>query len=190
MQVKSKIGNIPKDIICDEVGRLFTVRPVMTETIHPFGKGAGTATGAQYCTEYTQSAATNTDEVVEEVLIDFGLSGTILELEFGLTGSFAAASSATADLKYTWQARSVGKRTWVNLAAQVTKTDIGTTNVEESYSGRFGVSTGVNPITQLPSANLLTIPFRARLVIQSNEASEGQGKTKNSSYFIVKFIPN
>lgn len=179
-----------KDLLCDAEGYLITHPYIIDEVLHPFARGAGTATGAQYCTEKTQAAATATDETVEEVLIDFGLPGKIMELEFGLTGSFAAAASATADLIYTWQARSVGRDTWVNLAAAVTKTDIGTTNVEETYSGIFGVSTGANPLTQLPSVDLSTVPFRARLLIQSNEASQAQGKTKNSSYFRVKFIPN
>lgn len=183
-------GGAWKDIRCDEQGIVITHPLYIDETLHPLGRGAATSTGAQFCTEFVQTSGASTYDTVEQVLVDFGYTGKIIELEFGLTGGFRAAN-ATADLIYQWQAKSVGQTTWVNLHSAVTKTDINTTVVEETYSGIFGVSTGVNPLTQLPSRYLSTVPFEVRLLIQSNGAAgSGKGKTKNSSYVKVKFIPD
>jgi hypothetical protein len=96
-------------------------------------------------------------------------------VEFGLTAAFRAVSSATADLTYKWQARNKGG-TWVNLHGAVAKTDIGTTYVEETRSGRFKLV-----------ANFDSLPFEVRLVIQCNEANQGRAKIKNSSYVRVKY---
>ena len=96
-------------------------------------------------------------------------------MEFGLTAAFRAVSSATADLTYKWQVRNQGG-TWVDLHSAVTKTDIGTTYVEETRSGR------VQSVTNFDS-----LPFEVRLVIQCNEANEGRAKIKSSSYVRVVY---
>lgn len=64
----------------------------------------------------------------------------------------------------------------MDLHTAVTKTDIGTTYVEESRSGRFKAI-----------ANFDSLPFEVRLVIQCDEADEGRAKIKNSSYVRVKY---
>jgi len=84
-------------------------------------------------------------------------------------------SSGTADVTYKWQARNQGG-TWVDLHSAVTKTDIGTSYVEETRSGRFQMVSNFN-----------ALPFEVRLVIQCNEASEGRARVKNSSYVRVKY---
>ena len=142
----------------------------------PFGKGDLTSDGIQWCTAVATTDA-DTDVEVESVDINPAIRGRLIEMEFGLTAAFQAVSSATADLKYTWQARNkrVGRHdanAWQNLVGQVTKTDIGTTYVEETYSGRKTVVNG----------QLDECPIEVRLVIQCNEASEGRAKVKNSSY--------
>jgi len=99
----------------------------------------------------------------------------MIEVEFGLTAAFRAVSSGTADLIYKWQARNKGG-TWVDLHTAVTKTNIGTSYVEETRSGRFKSETNFN-----------SLPFEVRLIIQCNEANQGRAKVKNSSYVRVKY---
>lgn len=136
---------------------------------HPFGKGNLTATGVQYSTAVDTTTA-NVDVAIETVIVQPPNLGNIVEFEFALTAAFCAVSTATADLIYQWQARNKDG-TWVNLHVAVTKTNINTTYVEETYSGRF-----------MPTANFNAVPFDVRLIIQCNEANEGRAKTKNSSY--------
>jgi len=185
--IKRTGGSQVKDVIVDEEGRIIT-DAVIEFTEHPFAKGNLTSNGVQYCTEVTQGASTNTDYTVETVTVGTNHPpGKVVGLEFGLTGSFAAASTTTADLKYQWQARSKEfNGSWLGLHSQVTKTNINTTNVEETYSGVFAT---VDKDGLIPS-EVSRVPLEVRLRIQSNEASQAQGKTKSSSYVTVKYIPD
>ena len=141
---------------------------------YPFAKGDLTSDGIQWSAE-KDTTTVDVDVEVESVTIKPPALGEMIEVEFGLTAAFRAVSSATADLTYKWQVRNKGG-TWVDLHSAVTKTDIGTTYVEESRSGRFK-----------PVANFDSIPFEVRLIIQCNEANEGRAKVKNSSYIRVKY---
>ncbi len=141
---------------------------------YPFAKGDLTSDGIQWSAEVDTTTA-DVDVEVESITIRPPALGALLEVEFGLTAAFRAVSSATADLTYKWQVRNKGG-TWVDLHSAVTKTDIGTTNVEETWSGRFK-----------PVANFDAVPFEVRLVIQCDELDEGRAKIKNSSYVRVKY---
>ncbi|MBI4295613.1 MAG: hypothetical protein HY667_00700 [Chloroflexi bacterium] len=141
---------------------------------HPFAKGNLTSDGIQWSADKDTTTA-GVDVEVESVTIKPPALGAMIEVEFGLTAAFRAVSSATADLIYKWQARNKGG-TWVDLHSAVTKTDIGTTYVEETRSGRFKMI-----------ANFDSIPFELRLIIQCNEANEGRAKVKNSSYVRVEY---
>lgn len=147
---------------------------VIEHTEYPFAKGNLTSDGIQWSAE-KDTTTTNTDVEVESVTIKPPALGAIVEVEFGLTAAFRAVFSATADLKYKWQARNKGG-TWVDLHTEVTKTDIGTAYVEETRSGRFK-----------SVASFDSLPLDVRLVIQCNEANEGRAKVKNSSYVRVKY---
>jgi len=147
---------------------------VIEHTEHPFAKGDLTSDGIQWSAEKDTTTA-NVDVEVESVTIKPPALGAMIEVEFGLTAAFRAVSSSTADLTYKWQARNKGG-TWVDLHSAVTKTDIGTSYVEETRSGRFK-----------PVANFDSVPFEVRLIIQCNEANEGRAKVKNSSYITVKY---
>lgn len=142
---------------------------VIEHTEYPFGRGNLTADGIQWSAEKDTTTA-GVDIEVESVTIKPPAKGALMEVEFGVTAAFRAVSSATADITYKWQARNEGG-TWVDLHTAVTKTDIGTTYVEETRSGRF----------QLVS-NFNAIPFEVRLIVQCNEANEGRAKAKSSSY--------
>ena len=150
------------------------VLAVIEHTEYPFAKGDLTADGIQWSAEVDTTTA-DTDVEVESVTIRPPALGEMIEVEFGLTAAFRAVSSSTADLIYKWQARNKGD-TWVDLHSAVTKTDIGTSYVEETRSGRFK-----------PVANFDSVPFEVRLIIQCNEANEGRAKVKNSSYITVKY---
>jgi len=147
---------------------------VIEHTEHPFAEGDLTSDGTQWSAEKDTTTA-NVDVEVESVAIKPPALGAMIEVEFGLTAAFRAVSSATADLTYKWQARNKGG-SWVDLHSAVTKTNIGTTYVEETRSGRFE-----------PAANFDSVPFEVRLIIQCNEANEGRAKIKNSSYVRVKY---
>ena len=150
------------------------VLAVIEHTEYPFAKGNLTADGIQWSAEVDTTTA-DTDVEVECVTVKPPALGGLLEVEFGLTAAFRAVSSATADLIYKWQVRNKGG-TWVDLHNAVTKTDIGTTYVEETRSGRFQTV-----------ANFNALPFEVRLIVQCNEANEGRAKVKNSSYVRVKY---
>jgi len=128
--------------------------------------------GVQYSDEVTTGDADADVDVLTKV-VDPGLEGDILWVEFGLTAEFKAVSSSTADLIWKWQARNKDG-TWVDLHSAVTETDIGTTYESRTRSGYFE-----------PETNFNYVPFEVRLILQCNEANEGKAKVKNSSYVRV-----
>lgn len=150
------------------------MQSVIEHIEYPFAKGSLTSDGIQWSSE-VDTTTVDTDVEIDSQLINPPALGALIEVEFGLTAAFKAVSSATADLIYKWQARNKGG-TWVDLHSAVTKTDIGTTYVEETRSGRF-----------LPVANFNSVPFDLRLILQCNEASEGRARIKNCSYVRLKY---
>jgi len=147
---------------------------VVEHTEYPFAKGDLTSDGIQWSDEKDTTTA-DVDVDVESVTMKPPALGEMIEVEFGLTAAFRAVSSGTADLIYKWQARNKGG-TWVDLHSAVTKSNIGTTYVEETRSGRFKTV-----------ANFDSIPFEVRLIIQCNEANEGRARIKNSSCTRLKY---
>ena len=147
---------------------------VVEHVEYPFAKGDLTSDGIQWSDEKDTTTA-DVDVEVDSVTIKPPALGEVIEVEFGLTAAFRAVSSATADLTYKWQARNKGG-TWVDLHSAVTKTDIGTTYVEETRSGRFKTV-----------ADFDSLPFEVRLIIQCNETDEGRARIKNSSCVRVKY---
>jgi len=147
---------------------------VVEHVEYPFGKGNLTADGIQWSAE-RDTAGAGVDVEVEAVVVKPPARGEIIEFEFGLTASFRAVTSATADLTYKWQGRNKGG-TWTDLHTPVVKTNIGMTYVEETRSGRF------KPVTDFNS-----LPFELRLVIQCNEENEGRARVKNASYVRVQY---
>ena len=150
------------------------VLAVIEHMEYPFAKGDLTSDGVQWSAE-VDTTTPDTDVEVECVNIRPPALGELLEVEFGLTAAFRAVSSGTADLTYKWQARNKGGA-WVDLHSAVTKTNIGTSYIEETRSGRFQMV-----------GNFNSLPFEVRLVIQCNEANEGRAKVKNSSYIRIKY---
>ncbi len=128
-----------------------------------------TIDGVQY-SAVVDTTTINTDVEVINYTSEILRRGNLAWLNFGLTAEFQAVSSATADLKWKWQARNKNG-TWVNLHAEVTETDIGTTYVSRTRQGYI-------PIVD----NLKYIPLDIRLIIQCNELNEGRARVKSSSF--------
>jgi len=150
--------------------------PAVIEHIeYPFAKGELTSDGIQWSEEKDTGSA-DVDVEVETVTIKPPALGEVVEIEFGLTASFRAVSSATADLTYKWQARNKGG-SWVDLHSSVAKVDLGTTYIEESRSGRYKLADNFN-----------SVPFEVRLIIQCNEVNQGRARIKNSSYINIKYL--
>ena len=147
---------------------------VIEHNEYPFAKGDLTADGIQWSDEVDTTTA-GIDVEVESVTVKPLALGAMIVVELGLTATFRAVSSPTADLTYKWQARNKGG-TWIDLHSAVTKTDIGTTYIEETRSGRFKTV-----------ASFDSVPFEVRLIIQCNEADEGRARVKNSSYVRIKY---
>lgn len=159
------------------------LEPVLMELENPFGLGYITSDGVQYSTEKTTDTASAYRDVEIVTIGKYLPPGRLIRLQVGLTCSLAAASTATADVSYQWM---IGNsRDWVGLHTAVLIANINTTNVERTYSGNFGLpdSNGAIP-------GVTRVPFLMKLRIMSDEANEGQGKTKNSSWVKYWYIPD
>lgn len=147
--------------------------------VHHLVGGGLTESGEQWSDEDSTVAADEDKEVFKSTL-DKGFIGDLFELVFGLTLAIKAGS-ATADVKYKWQARNKDGA-WVDLHDYMTIADVGT-----SYEGNERTMPGYRtPEDHVP--NLNTYPIDVRLIIQSNETTPGvaTAKVKNSSYVEVK----
>jgi hypothetical protein len=138
-----------------------------------------TSDGVQDSDEKTTATA-NVDITVFQTRIQPTLHKIqkIHGLYFELEAWLKAVSSATADLIYKWQAKHWWDgATWVDLHSAVTKTDINTTYVQEVRKGYIR-----------PQTNLEILPMDIRLILQCNEANQGRGKVRNTSFVKVKVI--
>ena len=147
--------------------------PYQVHVEFPFAKGDLTVNGVQHSAQVTTADAAYTE--VESATIEPPIDGTIIEVQFSLTGRFQS-SGAAKDVKFKWQARDKGG-TWVDLHTEVTLAADASALAEHTYSGTF-----------LPVANFGTVPFDVRLVVQREDATEqAKGETKNSSWVKVKY---
>lgn len=159
--------------LTDEAGRPLHVQPLRLFTHHLVG-GSLAEDGIQWSEEII-SVLSDTDYEAFTLSLDNGQVGDIEELVFGLTIALKAGS-ATADVKYKWQARSIGG-TWADLMDYSIKANINTTYVEYTASG-YRISA---------APNLDKYPLDIRLLVQSNETSPGvvTCRVKNSSFVTV-----
>jgi len=158
----------------DDYGRPITVDRSSWCFTHRLAGGDLASDGVQWSTEVPTVAADEDKEALS-LALDNDQVGDIASLTFGLTLAIKAGS-ATADVKFKWQARNKDG-TWVDLHDYVTLADVGTSYVEKTMSGYL-----LSGVTNLDS-----YPMDIRLVIQSNETTPGvaTAKVKNSSYVEV-----
>ena len=155
----------------DDYGRPITVDRSSWGFTHRIAGGDLASDGVQWSAEVATVAADEDKEVLS-LTLDNDQVGDIASLNFGLTLAIKAGS-ATADVKFKWQARNKDG-TWVDLHEYVTLEDVGTDYVERTMSGYL-----LSGVT-----NLDLYPMDIRLVIQSNETTPGvaTAKVKSSSY--------
>jgi len=158
----------------DEYGRPI-IAGLSQYCLHRLVGGDLATDGVQWSSEVATVAADEDKEVLS-VTLDNGQVGDIASMLLALTLAIKAGS-ATADVKYKWQARNKDG-TWVDLHSYVTIDNVNTTYVERTMSG-YRIA-GVT--------NLDKYPIDVRLVIQSNETTPGvaTAKVKNSSYVEVE----
>lgn len=139
----------------------------------PFGKGDLTSDSVQESAEVTTSDATWT--TIESVTIEPPATGSIAEIEFGLTYSIKSSNTAKF-VKHKAQARDKDG-TWVDLYTEVTRTADASVYAEVTYGGRFKTVT-----------NFDAVPFDIQIMVQREDATEeATGKVKNSSYIKVTY---
>ena len=158
----------------DDYGRPI-IAGLTRSCLHRLAGGNLATDGVQWSTEVPTVAADEDKEVLS-VTLDNGQVGDIAAMTLALTLAIKAGS-ATADVKYKWQARNKDG-TWVDLHSYVTIDNVNTTYVERTMSGYR-----IEGVT-----NLDAYPLDVRLVIQSNETTPGvaTARVKNSSYVEVE----
>ena len=158
----------------DDYGRPI-IAGLTRSCLHRLAGGNLATDGVQWSTEVPTVAADEDKEVLS-VTLDNGQVGDIAAMTLALTLAIKAGS-ATADVKYKWQARNKDG-TWVDLHSYVTIDNVDTTYVERTMSGYR-----IEGVT-----NLDAYPLDVRLVIQSNETTPGvaTARVKSSSYVEVE----
>lgn len=143
---------------------------------NPFGKGDLTSDGVQWSTEVTTSDANF--KTVESITIEPPATGTIIQVEFGIT--YRIKSSSTAKhVKHKAQARNKGG-TWVDLYAEVTRAADASSYLEVTYSGRF-----------VPETNFNSVPFDVQVLIKREDAGENAlAQVKSAGYIKVTYKPS
>jgi hypothetical protein len=160
----------------DDYGRPLAVL-TPGDFVHRLVGGDLASDGVQWSDEVPTVAA-GEDTVAFNLALDNDQKGSISCLTFGLTLAIKAGS-ATADVKYKWQARNKGG-TWVDLHSYITIADVDTDYVERTMSGYL--LSGVE--------NMDSYPMDVRLLIQSNETTPGvaTAKVKSSGFIIVELM--
>ncbi len=135
--------------------------------------------GAQYDTA-VDTTTLDVDVVVGTYTVNSPILGPVetskfilLEVWCSLIAEVRAVSTATADLKWKWQARNSGG-TWIDLHTEVTETDINTTYVSQAMQGYMDIQSGLNEL-----------PMDLQLLLQCNETNEGRGRVANTAYITI-----
>lgn len=158
------------------LGYDFSIYPVQNDL---------TADGVQYST-VVPTTTVDTDVTLISGSFDLGFDALdkftndlILDLlwaYFEFHVEFKANSSGTADITWKVQARNKDGDTWVDLFSAVTYADIGTSYVEKTYKGYADLQT-----------NFEQVPFDWKIIYQCDEANEGRGRLKSTTYYRAVF---
>lgn len=136
---------------------------------------AVTADGVQD-SDARDTTTANVDITVFQATIEGEIGKALKGLYFNLEAMLRAVSTATADLIWKWQARNKDG-TWVDLHAAVTDLNIGIVALSRVRKG-----------FSRPQTNLNTFPIDVRLILQCNEANEGRGQVRNTSFVTVSVV--
>jgi hypothetical protein len=154
--------------------------PIVTETLHPFGRGVLTAGGVQYGTLVTGIAQTYTAiEAPATINIPYGY--VLDELEMNIMGE-TQANGATDSIIYEVQGSDAGS-SWDTISSVITRAAscAALADFANALTGRYNPSVGTNFLGTGAS-------FQIRCVAKSGGATNtAGGALKNSSYVIVTF---
>jgi len=157
---------------------------LITEVIHPFGRGDLTSTGAQYSTVVSSSTVTYID--VEEITVPLPTNARVKEIEFGLTAGIGI--SVTTDCPYLrYQIKEDAQTSYdtvITFASSVLAALVSTGStalVDFTCAGRHTPSDG----TYYTGAG----QFQVKCQVAANAAtSNARGAVKNSSYLAYSYI--
>ena len=136
--------------------------------------GTLTADGVQYSTVVTTATA-DTVKTLFSRTVQPTEKGTLLWPEFYFEPEFAASSSVTADITWTVYAKDLDATNWVTLAT-TTLTNPGTSWTASVKQGRITTSDDLD-----------TVPFQWKIEFSCNEANEGKGRLKSTTYVRAVF---
>ncbi len=109
---------------------------------------------------------------------DIDVPKDIFNIYFNLDVQFKAVSSATADISWMAQGRNKGETTWINIFSNwITYANIGTSYVAKNIKGYFQPEAGFNQL-----------PAEFQIIFKCDEANEGKGQVKNTSYIEVNCL--
>lgn len=157
-----------------------SVGSLITETIHPFGRGTLTSTGAQYSTTVSTGIVADVFATLETITVPLPANTKIKEIEYGLTtGLTLVTSTAAVILRY--QITDTGGSSYDKLLASTSLLSVVSTNAlcDVTYSGRKTPSDG----TYFTGGG----GFDIICDVACGSTSKASGATKNSSYIIYKY---
>ncbi len=153
---------------------------IITETVHPFGRGALTSTGAQYSATVSSGVVADVFATVETVTVPLPINAMLKEVEYGLTtGLSLTTSTAAVELRY--KITDTGGSSYDAVLTSTSLLSVVSTGAltDVTYSGRQTPSSGTY-FTGKGS-------FDVVCDIGCGSTSKSQGATKNSSYLTYKY---
>jgi len=155
---------------------------LITEIIHPFGRGALTSTGTQYSTAVSTSGSTSYIDV-EEVTVPLPTNARVLEIEFGLTQAYIINVTTDSPL-VQYQIKENAQTSYDTLVSFGTTVLLtgSTTNIADfTCAGRHTPSDG----TYYTGKGTFQIKGQ---IATSASTSKAAGSMKNSSYLAYSYI--
>jgi hypothetical protein len=104
------------------------------------------------------------------------LTRQISGLFFSIEAFLKAASTATADVSIKIEAKNHSSATYVTILAETTYANINTTYLSKPFTGHIR-----------PQDNLNEWPIDIKISIKADEANEGMGKVRNTSFVTARF---
>ena len=155
---------------------------IITETIHPFGRGNLTSTGAQYSDAISTAGSTSYIDV-EEVTVQLPTNVRVLGIEFGLTQGYTINVTTDSPL-IQYQIKEDAQTSYDTLVGFGTTVLLaGSTTIVADFtcSGRHSPSGG----TYYTGIG----PFQIKgTIATSASTSKAAGRMKNSSYLVYSYI--
>lgn len=157
---------------------------VLTETIHPFGRGDLTSTGVQYSGAISTAGSTSYIDV-EEVTVRLPIHAVVLQIEFGLTQGYTVDVTTGSPL-VQYQIKEDAQTSYdtlVSFGTTVLLTGSTTIIADFTAAGRHTPSTG----TFYTGKGQFQIKG---LIASSISTTKAAGRMKASSYLTYSYYIN